>query len=80
MLWLSVVVCVLLQLSVVRFTLAGQREADQLRAEEEAVDRTGAEPRGLKPESVLMGIAQSLIGGKKTVASDQVYTHYICYP
>jgi len=46
---------------------------DEHRAEDYGTDRKEAELRDLKPESVLMGIAKTFIGGKTGAASGQVY-------
>jgi len=46
---------------------------DEHRAEDYEADQKESKLRDIKPESVLMGIAKTLIGGKTGAASGQVY-------
>jgi len=46
---------------------------DEHRAEDYGDDHKESKLRDIKPESVLMGIAKTLIGGKTGAASGQVY-------
>jgi len=63
-------VCLLLLAtrSVSGYTIDEHRTEDY-----EADHQKESKPRDIKPESVLMGIANTLIGGKTGAASGQVY-------
>lgn len=60
-------VCLLLLVTVSGYTI------DEHNAEDYGADQKESKLRDIKPESVLMGIAKTLIGGKTGAASGQVY-------
>lgn len=70
----SVLVCLLLFVSR---SVSGHK-VDEHRVEifgADGVDQNEGKLRDIKPESVLMGLAKTLIGGKSGAASGQVYIH-----
>lgn len=65
--WFIVCLLLLVTQSVSGYTI------DEHSAEDYGADQKDSKLRDIKPESVLMGIAKTLIGGKTGAASGQVY-------
>lgn len=69
-------VCLLMPVVLVQFCLISAHAIDEHRT---GIEEEAAEPRAVKSKSVLMGIANSLIGGKTkgTTGGGQVLNNYV---